>query len=459
MATSAARRLRTERGPEVHFGLDVKELFEDQRQAFETLADEQYAILRCGRRYGKTEFGGQWAIGGENFGGLSNGMPVGWFAPSYKIMSEVYYELSQMLEPIKQHASKTDGVIRCVNGGRLDFWTLENLDAGRSREYERIVIDEAAFTNDETMMDQWLRAIEPTLAKHNGKVLLCSNTNGVNPNNFLFRCSPAGADKPGADGRGAKFKFKEHHAPSSRNPYLSKAFLDNKKANSHPLVWRQEYLAEFVDWTGVAFFSLPSMLVKGEPVERPKRVDGVFAVVDTAVKTGKDNDGTAVTFWGLINNVPSPLVILDWDILQIEGSLLETWLPTIFQRLEALARDCKSRNGSLGVHIEDKSTGMVLLQQALKRGWPAHPINGKLTGMGKDERCISVSGDVYNGKVKLSREAYDKVMVYKDVSQNHLVSQVTGFRVGDKKAATRADDLLDTFCYGIAIAIGNPELW
>lgn len=461
MATSAARRLRNEKGPEVHFAVDLKELFEDQRQAFEVLADEQYAILRCGRRYGKTEYGGQWAVGGENYGGLSSGMPVGWFAPSYKIMSEVYFEMSAMLEPIKLHASKTDGVIRCVNGGRLDFWTLENLDAGRSREYERIIIDEAAFTNDDTMMSQWSQAIEPTLAKHNGKVLVCSNTNGVNPQNFLFRISPGlnGGDAPGPDGRGTKFRFREYHAPSSRNPFLSKEFLANRKANCHPLVWRQEYLAEFVDWSGVAFFSLNSLLVNGQPVEKPKRVDGVYAVIDTAVKTGRDNDGTAVIFWGIINNVPSPLVILDWEILQIEGALLETWLPTVFQRLEQMARDCRSRNGSLGVHIEDKSTGMVLLQQAKKRGWAAHPINGKLTGMGKDERCISVSGDVYNGKVKLTREAYDKVAVYKDVSQNHLVTQVTGFRVGDKKAATRADDLLDDFCYGIAIGIGNPELW
>jgi hypothetical protein len=459
MSTAAGRRLKSERGPEVHFKMELPDLYPDQLQAFETLADEQYAILRCGRRYGKTTYGGEWAIGGANYGGLASGQNVGWFAPSYKIMAEVYYELSQMLEPIKLHASKTDGVIRTVTGGRIDFWTLENLDAGRSRKYHRIVIDEGAFTNDETMMDQWEKAIEPTLADYNGSVLVCSNTNGVNPNNFLYRISPGGADTPGPDGRGSKFHFREYHAPSSRNPFLSKQFLENKKANSHPLVWRQEYLAEFVDWSGVAFFSLDKLLVNNKPVPRPPRVDGVFAVIDTAVKTGKDNNGTAVTFWGLINNVPAPLVILDWDILQIEGSLLETWLPTVFQRLEELARVCKARNGSLGVHIEDKSTGMVLLQQALKRGWPAHPINGKLTGMGKDERCINVSGDVYNGKIKLSQEAYDKVMVYKDVSQNHLVSQVTGFRVGDKKAATRADDLLDTFCYGIAIAIGNPDLW
>ena len=256
MASPAARRLAKEKDPT--FEVVIPEFFPDQVQAYETLGDEQYAILRCGRRYGKTAYGGSWAVDG-----LVNQETVGWFAPSYKIMSEVWYELSLMLEPIRLHSSKTDGVFRTVGGGRMDFWTLENIDAGRSRKYHRIVIDEAAFTNDETMMDQWERAIEPTLADYNGRVLICSNTNGVNPDNFLYKLSPGGGDPPGPDGRGTKYKFREYHAPSMRNPFLSQEFLAKKKENSHPLVWRQEYLAEFVDWSGVAFFPVDKLLVKG----------------------------------------------------------------------------------------------------------------------------------------------------------------------------------------------------
>ena len=435
--------------------MEVPILYDDQQRAWAELCDEQYAILRCGRRYGKTAFGGNFAVDG-----VAVGEPVGWFAPSYKIMSEVYHELSVTLDPIKIHASKTDGIIRCVGGGRIDFWTLENVDAGRSRKYGRIVIDEGAFTNNETMMDQWEKSIEPTLADYDGRVLVCSNTNGVDQENFLYRISPGGADKPklGAT-RGSRFQFKEYHAPSSRNPYLSAKFLANKKKNSHPLVWKQEYLAEFVDWSGVAFFSKESLTVNGEPVAPPMRCDGVFAVVDSAAKTGKDNDGTAVTYYALINNVPHPLLILDWDIVQIEGSLLDTWLGSVFLKLEQLARDFKARGGSLGVHIEDKSTGTVLIQQAKRRGWNVHEINSKLTAMGKDERALNASGYVYTGKVKYTRHAYEKVTVYKEVSRNHHFHQVTGFRIGDKEAAKRADDLLDTFTYGVSIALGDPDGW
>ena len=151
-----------------------------------------------------------------------------------------------------------------------------------------------------------------------------------------------------------------------------------------------------------------------------------------------------------------PLAILDWDITQIEGSLLETWLPVVFQNCEMLAKECRSRGGSGGAFIEDKSSGMVLLQHAQRLGWAAHGIDSKLTSVCKDERALSVSGYVYRGDVKITQRAYDKVMGYKGTSRNHLIGQVVGFRIGDK-GAMRDDDLLDCFCYGVAIALGNPE--
>jgi hypothetical protein len=61
--------------------------------------------------------------------------------------------------------------------------------------------------------------------------------------------------------------------------------------------------------------------------------------------------------------------------------------------------------------------------------------------MGKDERALSVSGYVYRGMVKISRFAFDKITMYKETSRNHFLGQVTNFRIGDKEAYRRADDL------------------
>ena len=76
--------------------------------------------------------------------------------------------------------------------------------------------------------------------------------------------------------------------------------------------------------------------------------------------------------------------------------------------------------------------------------------------MGKDERALSVSGYVHKENVKYTDYAFDKTTVHKRKSRNHLVDQIESFRIGDKDNK-REDDLLDTFCYGIAIGLGNSE--
>jgi len=141
-------------------------------------------------------------------------------------------------------------------------------------------------------------------------------------------------------------------------------------------------------------------------------------------------------------------------LLPFHGS---NWrLPGVFERLEETARLCGARYGALGAFIEDKNSGTILLQQAARRNWIAHSIESKLTAMGKDERAISVSVYVYRGNVKYTDYAFNKANVYKRKSRNHLVEQVESFRIGDKDKKVE-NDLLDTFCYGIAIGLGNSE--
>ena len=67
-----------------------------------------------------------------------------------------------------------------------------------------------------------------------------------------------------------------------------------------------------------------------------------------------------------------------------------------------------------------------------------------------------MSGYVHRGLVKYATRAFEKTLVYKQRSRNHLLDQVESFRVGDRRG-NREDDLLDTFCYGIALALGNRE--
>lgn len=438
--------------------IQLPDFHTDQIKCWDHFQGSKRNAIRCGRRWGKTLFGGSIASDAA-----AKGEYVGWFAPSYKLVAEAYREIEACLLPIKRRASK-DGVFSTTTGGRVDFWSLDNEMAGRSRKYHKVIIDEGAFTKPRIMLEIWERAIEPTLLDFDGDCWVLSNTNGVDPENFLYAiCN----DK--------KYGFREFHAPTRSNPLMPlpkkgeppEEYMRRReetfaklRAERHPLVYRQEYEAEFVDWSGVAFFALDKWLDQGNPTD-PPRLDAVYAIVDSAAKTGTENDGTAVIYFGLVRGggFGRRLFILDWDIEQIEGALLETWLPNVFKHLEALASQYKARFGSLGSLIEDKSTGTVLIQQAKRRNWPAKAIDSKLTSLGKDERAISVSGYHYRGEVGITTHAYNKTKKYKGSERNHLVSQVTGFRVGDKDAGTRADDLLDTYCYGVACGLGDYQGW
>lgn len=441
--------------------ISIGKMHAGQIAAFQALRGHRFKALRCGRRFGKTDFGKIWIADA-----LARGQECAWLAPQHNTWSEVFAAIVEMFRPLLVQASKSAGVIRLRNSGRLDFWTLGNAIAGRGRRYQRIVIDEAAFTKDgdntldDSMMSLWEKAIKPTLFDFDGEVLVCSNSNGKDPENFFFNiCTDP------------KYGFKEHHATTLDNPLLPKrlsgesqpAWAERRQQlladlikNNDPRVYAQEHLAEFVDWSGEAFFSREKLLVQGKPVPQPTRCDRVFAVIDTASKTGTDNDGTAVTFFARNVHYGIPLIILDWGIVQIEGALLETWLPSVFERLEELSQLCGARYGCAGALIEDKNSGTILLQQALNRGMNVHAIESKLTALGKDERALSVSGYVHRGEVKYSEHAYNKTAIYKQKSKNHLVDQIERFRIGDKYQK-REDDLLDTFCYGISMGLGNRE--
>jgi hypothetical protein len=419
----------------VNIEIELPTLHEGQLNSYQEKG--RFKAIRCGRRWGKSTLAEVIACDAA-----ARGKSVGIFAPGYKFLSEFFSEIALCLAPIRTESSKIAGVFRTTTGGRIDFWSLENESAGRSRKYHIVIIDEAAFTKP-NMKDIWRRSIRPTLIDYEGVAYVLSNTNGIDSENF-FWCI---CNEP-------EWGFVEYHAPSHNNPLLPREELEKMQRESHPLVYQQEILAEFIDWSGVAFFALDNLLVDGKPVEYPGRCDSIFCCIDTAIKQGKDHDSTAVVYCSFDRFTDPPLRVLDWDCIQVEGSLLINWIPAVFQNL---AKQCGARFGSLGAFVEDRGSGTILLQQAQRLGMPAAPIESPLTQLGKDERALNVSGYVYRKEVALTQHAFDKVITHKGTTRNHLLSQITGFRIGDKDAAKRSDDLVDAWMYCIALSLGNSE--
>lgn len=390
----------------------------------------RFRALRAGRRWGKTKLSAAIVCDGA-----ARGEYWGIFTPQYKYLSETYREIDETLLPIKKSGNKMEGVIYAISGGRVDFWTLENPNAGRGRKYHGVVLDEVAFAGPD-MKDIWEKSIKPALLDYRGGAWALSTPAGKDEDNWFYSiCTDP------------EQGWVEFHAPTSSNPHLPADEIALLQATNSPEVYRQEYLAEFVDWSGVAFFPLESFLVNGKPVPMPPNCDVVGAIIDTAIKSGQEHNSTAVLYFSFNHLLDQCTTWLDWDLLQIEGADQAEWLPSVYAHCEALARECGARQGSIGALIEDKATGTVLLQQARNLGQPAHALNSKYTAMGKDERAIAASQPIYNGKVKIAERAFNKTKVHKGVSANHLLRQVTNFRVGSK--LTDGLDLLDCATYSV----------
>ncbi|MBL0880608.1 hypothetical protein FHR07_21340, partial [Serratia ureilytica] len=138
-------------------------------------------VIRAGRRFGKTtmleQAGGNWA---------AKQMRVGWFAPSYKILLPSFKAIRDLLKPITTSSSKTDSIIETIGGGQVEFWTLDNPDAGRSRKYHKVIIDEGSLVK-KGMRDIWEQAIEPTLLDYDGDAVMAGTPKGVDDENFFYQ--------------------------------------------------------------------------------------------------------------------------------------------------------------------------------------------------------------------------------------------------------------------------------
>ncbi|WP_337049970.1 terminase [Serratia fonticola] len=428
-----------------------------QRKVWADGLQHRNNVVRCGRRWGKTAMLVNIAISyvtrkfripdtERKIAGI-----VGIFTPQYRQYQEIFDELVKQLGPLikSQDRSKEKRII-LKNGGKIDFWITDNNKlAGRSRKYHAVLMDESAFTKSPEMLNEaWPKAIKPTLLDYLGRAWVFSTPDGIDDDNFFYALC-----------RDSQHKFYEHHAPTSSNPKMSADELKCIEAESDPRVWQQEYLAEFVDWSETALFDINKLLEDDVPVAMPKICDSVFAVMDTALKGGQKHDGTGVVYFAYQQSRGiERLTIVDWDVVQINAALLEDYLPQVFGRLEELTQECHTRQGSRGLFIEDANTGSILLQKGENAGWPVQGIDSVLTSKGKDERGIMSSGHHYRGKAKITQAAWDKTVVFKKTTANHLTKQISGFHLADPKAATRADDLLDCYMYGLLLAFGDGDV-
>lgn len=186
----------------------------------------RFNVLMCGRRFGKTMLGKR--LVGDT---VIDGEPAGWFAPSYKYLLDVWEDMNTYLEPLISKSNQQDRRISLKSGGELDFWTMEDKDAGRGRKYRRVAIDEAGIVRDlETI---FLHAIRPTLTDLKGDAWMLGTPKG---RNFFNQCFLRGQNH---ELGWASWRF-----GTVENPYMDETEIEaaKREMSKYPGAYEQEYL-------------------------------------------------------------------------------------------------------------------------------------------------------------------------------------------------------------------------
>ena len=197
-------------------------------------ASKRFNVLCCGRRFGKDIYLERKVARYL----LKSKLPVGWFAPSYRMLLENWRMMRNVLAPVTIRANESEHRLDLVTGNPLEMWSLENQDAARGRKYGFIVINEAAMVKG--LLDAWNMVIRPTLADYRGVADIASTPRGLNGFYELWKLAGEGGD------------WARFHYRTEDNPYIPKDEIAAMRATMPEMVVKQELDAEFVE--GGAFF-------------------------------------------------------------------------------------------------------------------------------------------------------------------------------------------------------------
>lgn len=189
---------------------------------------KRFNVLCCGRRWGKSELAIDLLCDS-----VLDGKKLGYFTPTYKLLDGVYQECVSILEPIISRKNEHQFIEILDGKGRIDFWTLENELAGRSRKYHKIIVDEAAFTKN--LWQKWTENLRATLTDYAGDAWFLSTPRGKNDFFKLF-------NRAKEDERWASWQMSTY-----TNPHIQASEIDDARHDLPELAFSQEYLAEFND--------------------------------------------------------------------------------------------------------------------------------------------------------------------------------------------------------------------
>ncbi len=197
--------------------------------------DSFYYILNIGRQFGKTALlENQCLYWGIN----ENDIIIGWVSPTHSQAKKSFRSILNAIRGCPILESKNESELRIVfaNGSRIEFYSAAQEDGIRGKTFHYLVCDEFAFFKKAT----WEEILEATILIKGKKCILSSTPKGKNMFFDMYN-----------EGKGKDSYYTSFKGTSNENPYANKGKLKRIKDRIPEAVWKQEYLAEFVDSASV----------------------------------------------------------------------------------------------------------------------------------------------------------------------------------------------------------------
>ncbi len=195
----------------------------------------RFIVLVAGRRFGKTLLGT-----GKCIEQALMGKRVWWVAPSYKMAAVGWRGLKQLARQIPDSAVReSERMITFQGGGWAQVRSGDDPDSLRGEGLDYVVLDECAHMHESV----WTDVIRPSLSDRLGRALFISTPAG---RNWFWRLYQWGSDP-------ARTDWASFHFLTADNPHIAPDEVDVAREQLPERVFRQEYLAEFLDNAGAVF--------------------------------------------------------------------------------------------------------------------------------------------------------------------------------------------------------------
>jgi hypothetical protein len=256
-----------------------------QRKVIESFSDSdhKFGIVSTGRQFGKSLLASNLLV----YWLLNNsGSRGAWISPIYNQGKKVFGEILNACKDIVESSNKADLTMRFVNGSTIQFLSAERPDSIRGFSFNYLIIDEAAYIREEALT----AAILPTLTAIGKKCLVISTPKGKG--NWFYNYYLRGIQ--------SNDQYISFQGISTDNTYVDLSFIEEQRKSLPEDIFRQEYMAEFVDGGNDVFRNLDNVcILDGWP--EITRGENYFAGIDVGIS----DDYTVLTVLGASGRVYS----------------------------------------------------------------------------------------------------------------------------------------------------------